>query len=105
MVPDELALKRKRGERITLVDGHIVRETKSKGVETREQITQSWTDWVDYWSVDFNFDGTFHSEWQDFREKKKRALEMSTPWCQSGQRIAVLIVDIFANTFGEVFDS
>lgn len=105
MVPDELALKRRRGESIDLVNGHLFRTLKKKEAVTTEQLTNGWLDWVDYWSVDFDFHGTFRSEWQDFREKKKRSLEMSTPWCQSGQRIAVLIVDIFANTFGEVFDS
>ncbi|MDZ4831461.1 MAG: DNA methyltransferase [Phycisphaerae bacterium] len=31
--------------------------TKDKqGVVTREVFTRKWTDWVDYWAVDFNYD-------------------------------------------------
>ena len=27
-----------------------------EGIVTREQLTQNWTDWIDYWAVDFNFE-------------------------------------------------
>ena len=27
-----------------------------KGIIRREQLTQHWTDWIDYWSVDFDFE-------------------------------------------------
>ena len=37
--------------------GQIVKISKSaKGVVTREQLTKHWTDWIDYWSVDFDFE-------------------------------------------------
>jgi len=26
-----------------------------KGVITREVLTKQWTDWIDYWSVDFDY--------------------------------------------------
>jgi len=28
----------------------------AKGVVTRERLTKKWTDWIDYWAVDFNFE-------------------------------------------------
>ena len=33
------------------------RSSKDKnGVVTRERLTKKWTDWIDYWAVDFNFE-------------------------------------------------
>ena len=26
------------------------------GIFKRKHLTDKWTDWIDYWSVDFNFD-------------------------------------------------
>ena len=37
--------------------GQLVKITKSKtGVVTKEVLTKKWTDWVDYWAVDFNYE-------------------------------------------------
>ena len=76
--------------------GQIVKVTKDKdGIVTREALTERWTDWIDYWSVDFDFeskrelirvqnadtgqweerwtgDFIFENEWQSFRTKKDR---------------------------------
>ena len=36
--------------------GQLYKLSKSKdGVVTRERLTKAWTDWVDYWAVDFNY--------------------------------------------------
>lgn len=36
--------------------GQLVKVSKSKaGVVTRETLTKTWTDWVDYWAVDFDY--------------------------------------------------
>jgi len=52
-----LGKTQKAGSRIVVEKGQIVKLTKDKkGVVTRETLTQHWTDWVDYWSVDFNFE-------------------------------------------------
>ena len=35
----------------------IVKVSKDKsGVVTKERLTKTWTDWIDYWSVDFDFE-------------------------------------------------
>ena len=37
-------------------DGHLYKLSKNKdGVVTRERLTKVWTDWVDYWAVDFDY--------------------------------------------------
>jgi site-specific DNA-methyltransferase (adenine-specific)/adenine-specific DNA-methyltransferase len=37
--------------------GKLIKLGKDKnGVLTREVLTKHWTDWVDYWAVDFNYE-------------------------------------------------
>jgi hypothetical protein len=119
----EATLKDK-GSRIVVDKGQIVKVSKDKdGIVTREMLTQNWTDWIDYWSVDFDFenkreiirtqnlengeweeswtgDYIFENEWQSFRTKKDRKLELTSVFheCTAGRRkVAVKVVDIFGN--------
>lgn len=109
---------------IVVEQGQIIKVLKDNdGIVTREVLTKSWTDWIDYWSVDFDFenkreivrvkneasgeieeiwtgDFIFENEWQSFRTKKDRKLELVTPYyeCKPGRyKIAVKVVDIFGN--------
>jgi len=37
--------------------GQIIKVSKDKdGILHRETLTRHWTDWIDYWAVDFNFE-------------------------------------------------
>jgi DNA modification methylase len=122
---DHAAESLKEGKnKIVVEQGQIVKVSKDKkGIITREVLTQHWTDWIDYWSVDFDFeskreiiavkneetgeteeywtgDFIFENEWQSFRTKKDRNLELKTPFheCKPGRyKIAVKVVDIFGN--------
>ena len=39
------------------------------------QAVRHWSDWIDYWAVDWNYrDDTFHNEWQSYRTRKDRSL-------------------------------
>jgi DNA modification methylase len=52
----EATLKNK-ASKIVVEKGQIVKVSKDKdGIITREQLTKHWTDWIDYWSVDFDFE-------------------------------------------------
>jgi len=52
----ESSLKDK-ASKIVVEKGQIVKVSKdAKGIVTRETLTKKWTDWIDYWSVDFNFE-------------------------------------------------
>ena len=89
----------------------------------REVLTRQWTDWIDYWAVDYEFESkkeriwekdeetgkwreqwtggyVFENEWQSFRTRKDRRLKLvSAPReCLPGRRkLAVKVVDIFGN--------
>lgn len=125
------------GSAVVVEKGQIVKVSKSKSdVVTREVLTKKWSDWIDYWAVDFDFeskreiirkpivpddrlpgieadqqtleayeevwtgDYIFENEWQTFRTRKDRSLELKSvaKECVPGRRkIAVKVVDIFGN--------
>jgi DNA modification methylase len=115
----------KDGKSKIVVDGgKIVKVSKDKdGSVTQEVLTKSWKDWIDYWSVDFDFeskreivrvkneasgkiedkwtgDFVFGNEWQSFRTKGSRDIEWKTPFHELAtgkKKIAVKVVDIFGN--------
>jgi adenine-specific DNA-methyltransferase len=67
----------------------------------RAQITQ-WSDYIDYWSVDFNFrDDTFHNEWQAYRTREEPQLAVDSDWHDYDKpgrySIVVKVIDIFGN--------
>ncbi len=119
----EQTLKNK-SSRIVVEKGQVVKVSKdANGIVNREVLTKHWTDWIDYWSVDFDFeskheiirmqdsktgeweeqwtgDYVFENEWQSFRTKKDRSLELTSVAheCSAGRRkTAVKVVDIFGN--------
>ena len=95
-------------QKIIVQAGKIIKISKDKKGNTKiETLTKKWTDWIDYWSVDFDFeskweiikvkdpktgkiteqwtgDYVFENEWQSFRTKKNRALEFKTPFHNLG---------------------
>ena len=61
-----------------------------------------WSDWVDYWSVDFEFDGgIFVNQWQTYRTRRDPKLVLrSDPHAfeKPGDfRVVVKVIDIFGN--------
>ena len=105
-------------------NGQIVEKKKDKdGIIKETVLTKKWHDWVDYWSVDFDFESKpeiikfktpdgkieeewtgnyiFENEWQSFKGKKdstKLELKSSEKEILSGKtKVAVKVVDIFGN--------
>jgi adenine-specific DNA-methyltransferase len=61
-----------------------------------------WSDWIDYWSIDFEHDGeTFINQWQAYRTRKNRTLTLRSDPHQYGKpgeySVAVKVIDIFGN--------
>lgn len=116
--------------KIIVESGQVLKVTKDKetGEVTRELLTKKWSDWIDYWAVDYNFadrkeiikvldgeqekevwtgDYIFDNEWQSFRTKKNRNLELvSAPveLPKGDYKVAVKVVDIFGNDTTQVID-
>ncbi len=118
--------------KIVIENGQVIKVSKAKktAVVTKEILTKKWTDWVDYWSVDFNMESKkeivrtvnpkteeekeewtggyiFENEWQSFRTKKNRNLELvsAEKEVSKGRRkIAIKVVDIFGNDTTRVIE-
>ncbi|MDE3097311.1 MAG: site-specific DNA-methyltransferase [Chloroflexota bacterium] len=63
---------------------------------------KKWSDWIDYWAVDFEYNGdVFHNQWQAYRTRKEPKLELTSgahTYTTAGKRqILVKVVDIFGN--------
>jgi DNA modification methylase len=118
------------GSKVTVESGQVVKISKDKqGKVTREVLTKKWTDWIDYWAVDFDYenrreiirlveDGAekdvwtgnyiFENEWQSFRTRKNRTLELTSAEHEYPNRgrfkIAVKVIDIFGNDTTKVVE-
>jgi site-specific DNA-methyltransferase (adenine-specific)/adenine-specific DNA-methyltransferase len=145
---ETIAADLKNGKnRIVCEQGQLRKVSKDKdGVVTREVLTKHWTDWVDYWAVDFDYQSRkeiikvpvgasmgsavtdappsqpfpaggesenlqfeerwtgsyiFENEWQSFRTRKNRELELiisEHSYDRPGRYlVTVKVVDIFGN--------
>lgn len=114
------SLLKKGSKRVIIEEGKITRLTKDKdGILKREVLTKKWTDWIDYWAVDFDYKDKkeiirlgkngqateqwtgnyiFENEWQSFRTRKNFHLELTSAiheYKKPGKyEIAVRVVDI-----------
>ena len=139
---DSITAELKAGKSEVACDaGQLVKFSKDKdGIVKREVLTKKWTDWVDYWAVDFHYESRkeiikmaksmgvegalpgvvdaasgeflefeerwtgayiFENEWQSFRTRRDRDLEMTTvthTYAKPGRyTVAIKVIDIFGN--------
>lgn len=122
---------RKKSSSVAVEKGQIIKLTKDEhGIIMREVLTKKWTDWIDYWAIDFDYeskqeiirkkiskgkyeevwtgDYVFENEWQSFRTKKDRNLEITSAYHEYSEKkrykIAVKVVDIFGNDTMKVIE-
>ncbi|MDA9628883.1 site-specific DNA-methyltransferase [Pelagibacteraceae bacterium] len=114
---------RKSSSKIIIENGKMIEKTINKeGIVSENILTKLWTDWIDYWSVDFDFESKpeiikfkkedgkideiwtgnyiFENEWQSFRSKSTQKLDLISSQreiLKSKTKVAVKIVDIFGN--------
>ncbi len=120
------------GSKIVIENGQVIKISKDKQTDIikKEVLTKKWTDWIDYWSVDFDFESKkeivrvidektgeekeewtgsyiFENKWQSFRTKKDRSLELTSAFKEvqkSKMKIAVKVIDIFGNDTTKVIE-
>ena len=116
--------------KIVIENGQVIKVSKDKKTELveREVLTKKWSDWIDYWAVDYDFEDRkeiikviengkekdawtggyiFDNEWQEFRTKKKRNLDLisaSKELPKGIYKVAVKVVDIFGNNTTRVIE-
>jgi DNA modification methylase len=135
-----IAAMKKDGSEVVCEGGQLIKISKDKdGIVTRNVLTKEWTDWVDYWAVDFDYlqrkeiikvargmglvgslpgvepvqgelddfeerwtgGYIFENEWQSFRTRQNRKLELVTAehtyQVPGRYTVAVKVIDIFGN--------
>ena len=69
--------------------------------EDARKAVKHWSQWIDYWAVDWdNRSDTFHNEWQTYRTRKDKALqlEITHAYADPGEyTIVVKVIDILGN--------
>ena len=120
--------------KIIVESGQIIEKKKDKnGIISETVITKNWHDWIDYWSVDFDYESkpeiikfktedgkveeewtgnyVFENEWQSFRGKYKdnrlEKLEFKSSEREIAKdktKVAVKVVDIFGNDTMKVLE-
>ncbi|MFQ5902913.1 MAG: site-specific DNA-methyltransferase [Candidatus Binatia bacterium] len=91
---------------ITLKD-FVISNPEYLPEDVREKV-KKFTDYIDYWAVDFNYkEDTFHNMWQSFRTRKHPALETkcSHTYEEPGKyQVLVKVVDIFGNDTNKLIE-
>lgn len=91
---------KRKGREVTLkVSGFLI-PTDDVPEEVQQAITD-WSQWIDYWAVDWDNKGdTFHNEWQTYRTKNEPLLRKSASHqyeTAGSYRVAVKVIDILGN--------
>jgi hypothetical protein len=89
-----------RKVKVRLTD-FVIPDTDLIPEEVRGKI-RKWSDYIDYWAVDFDFQhDTFMNQWQAYRTRKRRLLDLESAeheYENKGKyQVLVKVVDIFGN--------
>jgi len=91
---------KKEGKKVTLALTDFIVPPDDVPEDVQQKITH-WSQWIDYWAVDWNYrDDTFHNEWQTYRSKKNPKIELSTAktYEHTGEYVIIVkVIDILGN--------
>jgi hypothetical protein len=110
-------LQRKANGKITVgirIERYVLFDIPVEREEDREKLRQiaknNFAVLIDYWAVDWNYDGlTFRSQWQDLRGHGRRTKMVTTQAereFEGGKKytVAVRMVDVFGNDAAETLE-
>jgi len=114
-----VAQSMRSGSNKVIVDqGSVIKLTKDRQGNIEQQtLTNHWTDWIDYWAVDFDCKSlhayeiggfVFENHWQTYRTKKNRKIDLESDtytYSKPGKyKIAVKVVDVFGRDTTKVIE-
>ncbi|MBA7567330.1 hypothetical protein ES708_09040 [subsurface metagenome] len=96
------------GKKLTVsLENYVIPHTDLIPEDVQKSITK-WSDWIDYWAVDFDFQNdTFNNTWTSYRTKKNRklAFKAEKTYNQVGKfKVFVKIIDIFGIDTSQVYE-
>jgi DNA modification methylase len=103
----DISQPKKLTAKVTLKD-FVISNTDLIPEEVRSKV-KKWSDYIDYWSVDWDFrNDTFMQGWVAYRTRKERSLPLACDahtYEKAGKyRILVKVIDIFGNDTSQAFD-
>ncbi len=92
---------RRKLEVVADLKGFVIPNPELVPDDVRDKI-RKWSDYVDYWAVDWNFsDDTFHQGWVTYRTRKDRTLDLESDphvYDAPGEyAVMIKVIDIFGN--------
>jgi len=91
---------KKTARKVTLTLDDFVIPLDDVPADVQKAVTH-WSQWIDYWAVDWdNKSDTFHNEWQSYRTRKVRDLELTVTheYDAPGEHLVVVkVIDILGN--------
>lgn len=89
------------------LENFVIPHTDLIPKDVQKSITK-WSDWIDYWAMDFDFQNdTFNNTWTSYRTKKNRklALKAEKTYEKAGQyKVFVKTIDIFGIDTSQVYE-
>lgn len=103
----EIKQPKKLNAQVALKD-FVIPNTELIPEEVRSKV-KKWSDFIDYWSVDWDFQNdTFMQGWVAYRTRKERKLPLTSDthvYEKAGKyRVLVKVIDIFGNDTSQAFD-
>jgi len=103
----EIKNPKKLTAQVTLTD-FVIPNTELIPEDVRDKV-KKWSDWVDYWAVDWDFqEDTFMQGWVAYRTRKERTLPLKSDthtYKKPGKyTVVVKVIDIFGNDTTQAFE-
>jgi DNA modification methylase len=105
----EVETKQEKGRKVVvMLKDFVIPNTELIPEEVRSKI-KKWSDHIDYWAVDWNFQNdTFMNGWVNYRTRKDRTLALKSDeyiYEKPGKYIIMVkVVDIFGNDTSQAFE-
>ena len=102
----EIAPTKKKHEVLAKLKNFVIPNPELVPDEVRSKI-KKWSDYVDYWAVDWNFsDDTFMQGWVTYRTRKDRTLDLASDAhvydAPGTYNVMVKVIDIFGNDTSKI---
>jgi len=102
----EIKNPKKLTAQVTLTD-FVIPNTELIPEDVRDKV-KKWSDWIDYWAVDWDFqEDTFMQGWVAYRTRKERTLPLKSDphtYQKPGKyTVVVKVIDIFGNDTTQAF--
>jgi hypothetical protein len=95
-------------EYVCVLEDFVIPNPELVPDEVRGKV-KAWSDWVDYWAVDWNFQNdTFMPKWMDYRTKQSRSLSLKSGKHKFEKpgiyKVMIKVIDIFGNDTTKIIE-